>query len=64
MEPISSNNIKEILEQMANSLSEWVYSHRLTTRHEARKSSVRICFILAKQANRNANYFSAKQKLL
>lgn len=49
---------------MANSLSEWVYSHRLTTRHEARKSSVRICFILAKQANRNANYFSAKQKLL
>lgn len=57
MGPISSDIMKEILEQMVNSLSEWFYSHRLITRQQARKSTMRICFILAKQANRKAFIF-------
>jgi len=58
--------MREILEQViVNSLSEWFYSHRLTTRHEARRSSMRIHFILAKEANRNANiFFLSKEKVV
>lgn len=47
---------------MVNSLSEWFYSHRLITRQQARKSTMRICFILAKQANRKAFIFFFSQQ--
>lgn len=64
MGPILSENIKEILEQMANLVSEWFFRHRFITRHHIRKSSMRICFILPKQVNSNVYYFfsSVKEK--